>query len=316
MKSAITGVLLTLSAFLLAGCERPVPTPSSPQDTPPLAVVDGRPVTAEHLAAEIERLSQGGRAPDPKQVLDELVDRERLVARALRLDLDQDPEVRRAYQSVLIARLKERELQPRLLALEMTPHGSDKASTPENSRRDASQQARLALLRLELPNSASSARIESAKARMEKARAAASLLPAGTVGFGTLAAEYSDDPNTRLRGGDLGWLATDPSRYHLDPAALEAGFSLQSPGDISPVIRGRDALYLVRLIERRALPPSEQGFSAEVARHRDYLDRRKSVEQGFLIETRRLIPTEVNQSAVEDFMARQPTTVVSSPPRL
>src|SRR5262245_7373836 len=151
-----------------------------------------------------------------------------------------------------MSRLKSLVLEPKLGSLKITDQDlqriQDKDANPKKPRLS---QVRLAMLRLGVNAKATPARIKETEARLEEARAKASRLPPDTLGFGPLAIDYSDDDPTRYRGGDLGWLETDPARYHLDQAMLAAGFALADPGEISPIIRGADALYLVRSIDQR-----------------------------------------------------------------
>lgn len=181
----------------------------------------------------------------------------------------------------------------------------------------ARETVRLAVLRLGLNPKAGAEKQRQVAARLEEARARTATLPAGTLGFGELALDYSDDPATRLRGGDLGWLEPDPSRYHLDPEVLAAGFALQTPGDLSPVVRGQDGFYVVRLIGRNREPAAMAANSATdeaLARHREHLERRQAVEAAFLDEIRRATPVTVDTNRVARLLAAVPVAAPARSP--
>ncbi len=306
LPSGSAWLVVFTSLALLVGCQRNS-QPAQSLDAG-IATVDGRPVPVWKLEAELERTTRHGHPPDPRQAVASLIDREQLVARALRLGLDREPEVHRAWEMALIAKLKERELEPALQAVSRLEADSRSATPTPERQLEEPEQIRLAMLRLEANPKASPAKHQTIQRRLEEARTRATTLPADTVGFGALAFEYSDDDSTRSRGGDLGWLETDPSKYHLDPQVLTAGLALRIPGEISPVVRGHDAFYLVRLLARKPADtrPATAADAALVA-HRQQLERRKVIEQSFVEETRRTIPVTVNTTLVEEWIAQRQT---------
>lgn len=324
MHPRIVHLALALSLALLAaaltGCHQPASVELASEAAPDpdrLATVDGVALRTADLERELARLraAHPGREPEVDRVLADLVERQRLVARARRLGLDQDPEVQRAMQGVLIAKLKERELEPRWQATtESLPKTNERSASSPGAMTTSSAprpQARLAMLRVEMNPKSSEARLREATLRLENARTAALRLPASQLGFGALAAEYSDDDGTRYQGGDLGWLDEDPAKYHFDAAALAAGFALASVGEVSPVVRGRDGLYLVRLLGRRATPEPPPSQREERVRYQRHREHRQAVEEAFAAETRALIPVQVNTSAVDHFKDRHPPAVES-----
>ena len=64
--------------------------------------------------------------------------------------------------------------------------------------------------------------------------------------FSELASLYSDDTNSALNGGELGFM----KRGTLVPEFEEAAYSL-SPGDISDIVRTEFGYHIIKLIERR-----------------------------------------------------------------
>ena len=312
MKTAPFWTVVAVALVIGAGCERTPPDAHAPTATPPdtVALVDGKRISSQQLQGELARAARGGRVADPNQVLEELIQREQLVARARRLGLDQDPEVQRALDAVLVAKLKERVLEPALRA------GTNAAATiisptPPSPPATPAPQIRLAILRLDATPKTSAEKRARLEARLQEARSRVAALSADTVGFGPLAMEYSDDTASRIHGGDLGWLEADPTKYNLDPEVLKAGFALQNPGDTSAIVPGRDGLYLVRLVGRRtsaeaaaASRPRGGGASEEaLLAHRQHLETRKRIESAFLEETRRSIPVILHEDTIARVLA-------------
>jgi hypothetical protein len=279
---------IILAVLLAAGCEQ---RRGTAQNSDAVATVDGRPI----LRKDFERaLAQSGKT-DPQTVLEELVQRQKLLAQARRTGLAQEPDVQRAIENILIARLKDRELEPRLKSARVA---NESLAQPFESEKPAAQ-VRLAMLRLQVHTKGSAAKFAETEARLNVARAKAPGIPIAD-GFGTLGVENSDDDATRLRGGDIGWFEESTEKYNIDAEVLKAGFALKTPGEVSPVIHGMDGLYIVRLLGRRQTQPNTATAQRNVARHRQQLETRKRIEQDFLEEIRRLIPSTINRNALKE----------------
>lgn len=106
---------------------------------------------------------------------------------------------------------------------------------------------------------------------MARADEALAKLAAGEA-FAAVAAAYSDDAGSRDSAGDLGFV----SRGVLEPALDQALFTLK-PGDVSRPVVGADGVYLLKLLEVRAVavPPLAQARAGIVAA----LSRDKAREQ-------------------------------------
>jgi len=287
---------------LLAGCGPSVVS----HDAQLLASVGETAIRVADLQAELERRAARGQRPAARQVLEELIRQEALVARARQLGLEGDPDVIRAHKNQLIVELKKRELEPALQAVEAFSNPDFPASR-QNEPPARMPQIRLAILRQEVHAKTPESKRRQLEARLEAARSQAAELPAGERGFGSLAIEFSDDQATRYQGGDLGWLAEDASRLNLDAAVFAAAARLQAAGEISPVIRGRDGLYVARLLGRRAADPVSNKTAAAVAQHRRWIEERKRIEADFEQKARAGVPIvvkEENFNQLRDFAAR------------
>ncbi len=68
----------------------------------------------------------------------------------------------------------------------------------------------------------------------------------GEKTFNTLAVLYSEDPQSAVRGGELGYIP----RNQLDPAFAEAAFNLK-PGRISKIVESELGFHIIQLIDRQ-----------------------------------------------------------------
>jgi peptidyl-prolyl cis-trans isomerase C len=70
----------------------------------------------------------------------------------------------------------------------------------------------------------------------------------GGEDFAKLAAENSDDPGSKVRGGDLSWMA----RGQTVPPFDQAAFALTKPNDLSGVVESQFGFHIIQLVEREA----------------------------------------------------------------
>ena len=70
----------------------------------------------------------------------------------------------------------------------------------------------------------------------------------GGADFAKLAAENSDDPGSKARGGDLSWF----SRGQMVPPFDKAVFALAKPNDLSGVVETQFGYHIIQLLEKEA----------------------------------------------------------------
>jgi len=241
------GVLLVAAACVwlpVAGC-----TQASSDESPVLAIVNGKPITQSEFDvrwAELPEARQAGyqREGGKKKFLDDLIARELLLQEARRLGLDQTMDVREKTQ-----RFQEQ------LALDAL------------MREIANSRVQITQEELEAYYLAHS----SAVLATEHIRAAQIIVPTAVqalevkkqleegADFAKLAQKVSIDQATKFRGGDLG-----PYRKGAAPPEIEAAILTQTPGTVSEPIKVEAGFALVKVISRDPL----DAWSAHVARER------------------------------------------------
>ncbi len=285
---------LLLGFLALAGCTRQSP-PANVADV--LATVGPRTIRRADFEAEVARRAALGQPiPSKEALMEEMVARESFLARALELGLADQPEVRRRYENILLAELKERELNPRLAEAKISPETLRAADSGD--LRPSPAQVRLAALRISVNARTSPEKRVRFAERLSEARQKALQLPAGELGFGPLAVDYSDDQSTRYRGGDLGWFDLGRTNYSLPPELLAAGQNLVRPGSISEVFPTEHGLFLVRLMERRE-GGQRSAAGSDPYLHQKLLAReRKQIEANFAAEARAHARVQINSQAL------------------
>lgn len=223
-----------------------------------IARVDDEYISSAAFVDEMRR--RGGLRPGQFQdlaqkraLLDELLFRRAVVKAARAAGIDRDPELVRAAEQVLVNRY----LRQNLDQLQREVVISD-AEVRAHYEADAARYAvparrRLAVIRIEVPSSESGLDWGAAEAEAGKVLTLARALPQSVPHFGALAQEYSSEGDSRWRGGVIGWLAESvdvENRPGLDPEALRTGLAISEAGDMAGPVRGADAVWLVRLVDR------------------------------------------------------------------
>jgi peptidyl-prolyl cis-trans isomerase C len=314
---------LTAVAGVLTQCKKAPVGTATPAPEPALAVVAGRTITATDLREEAEwRKANHQAVPAAEVLLDEMVRRLAIVERARAAGLEKEADTRRRIESVLIARLRERELEDAVAKVGVTDEevrASYEARKEEFSRKELH---RFSLLFQAVPAQSSEARKAEARQRLEAGLAAAAANPAlggrgpAASGFGTVATEYSDDQSSRYRGGDIGWIETGAAESRWPAAVLKAGRALQVNAR-SGIIEDATGLYVIMKTDAR--PGGARPFEEIAGRLEKglLLEKRRALEERFVADA--LAAAQVTQNpeaarAVTLPVTEAPAPLPSAPP--
>ncbi len=292
-RSGLLGVCLLAAMGLSSSCSKK-PAASAPDV---LAKVGAQEIRAEDLLKEAERRRQGHRpVPDKATLLQEMVDHEALVQRAHRAGLDEDPQIKREVSNLLIGKLLERELTPRLAAVQVNVEEIQAEYQRNLDKYKHPAKVRLALLHLPADAKMSEARRAELRQRMQEARGKAIATPAAG-GFGPLAIEYSEDQASRYRGGDLGWMDAGNFSYRWPRSVLTSAYALDQ-GKVSDVIEAEGGFYLAMKTDARAgaIAPLTQVEAA--LRQSLMVKKRHDLEETFRNEVARLAAPIINAEAL------------------
>lgn len=270
-----------------------------------IARVGDRFITQSTFEDEMRRRSGGrpGQFQSLEQreaLLDELVFQRAMVNRAEALELDQDPAVERSLNQIVINRLIQSELRPRQERSAVDPAAIEAYFNEHADEFSIPARRRVAMVQFELGAGASPQTRQDAFDRAHQAREQALQADESTRDFGGVARDFSDHQSSRYRGGVLGWISEgDIARYSHPAPVLEAANAMTQAGEISGVIEGEDALYLVRLVDyqprrTRTLEELSDGISQRLLR-----DRFNEVEQAFRAEILAASDVEVKTRLLE-----------------
>jgi parvulin-like peptidyl-prolyl isomerase len=286
-----------------------------------VATVDGEPITRREIVEEMarrDRLSPGMFAePGAKlELLEERIRFETLVARARAAGYSEDPELREEWKRLLVRRYESEHLDVPIAALRVSDEEVARYYDAHRADYTRPERRRVAVIFIELPPRATAEQVRAKAARAEVALAEAegerSTGEGAAQGFGVLAKRYSNDRATRYRGGDVGWLARGQDSYRWEPAVVDAMFALETPGDLSSVVRGERGFYLVKLIELEAARPQPLE-RVEPTIRRALLDaKRRKLGDAFYAELAEQTRIEIDLDALRAVPAPKGVTTAES----
>lgn len=309
-------LVLCAAACVLGQCKKAENTATTQGA---LAVVAGRSVTEQDLIQEAEwRRANHQEVPAAPQLLKELVDRLALAERAKRTGLADDPDTLRRIQSLLIVRLREKELETQLSKVSISEEDLAKAYQAKRAEFARKGLDRFSILFQAVDSKASESRHAEARKRLEEGIALADANPSpggrgpAASGFGTTAVQYSEDQASRYRGGDIGWIESDAKDTRWPAKLLEAGRALEK-GKRSGIIDTPEGFYVIMKTDSR--PGGERPLEevAEGLRQQLLRDRKQAIEQAFMADALKLSNAEIYPGAADRVKLPNPSTAKPNP---
>jgi peptidyl-prolyl cis-trans isomerase SurA len=141
-------------------------------------------------------------------------------------------------EQIVLSRLREREVDDRV---QVSDTEIDLFLAEVQAKPDQRVEYQISHILVRVPEQASPERIETARARAQKALDAAR----GGADFASLAASYSDAPDA-LQGGALGWRSHDRL-----PELFSGALAAMQPGAVSEILRSPAGFHILKLSERR-----------------------------------------------------------------
>lgn len=303
-RSVLLGVALGVAVgWLAAGAwqKRDVaPIPSAW-----LARVGNAYITEAMFIDEMQR--RGGKSPGQYQdmvqkraLLDDMVLRRALVNAATQDKLAEQPAIAHLIEQTLANQYLQktlREAQKKIVVTEAEVRADYEAHAADYV---VPARRRVAMIQISVPAGATEEIWANALDRGAEALAKARKLGPSVTNFGVVAREYSEDQTSRYRGGMIGWISEGKiDRYRHDPVVLNAALELKAAGEFSGVLRGKDAVYVARVVEIE--PQRERQFDqlATGIHQRLLQERLKQAEVAFRDNLLKRSAIEVREAGLE-----------------
>jgi peptidyl-prolyl cis-trans isomerase C len=226
-----------------------------------------------------------------KEFLDNLIRFEVMAKEAQKRGYDKDPEVIRVMKQQMISKFLQKDFESKLKVEDVPDADVEKYYNGHPDEFNQKDQVRVSQILVK----------DKAKADKVLAEVKASpKLPAGTdqqKPFRDLVTKYSEDEDSKARGGDL--LFLDKDSIQVPKPVVEAAFALKEVGDVSAPIKTEKGFHILKLTQKRP------GFSrpiAEVKRQiqqRLFRDIRTKALDDFYAEMKKKTKVEVFEANLE-----------------
>ncbi|HJX53411.1 MAG TPA: peptidyl-prolyl cis-trans isomerase, partial [Polyangia bacterium] len=238
--------LLCLAALAVGAC-KPSPGPggkAAARSGPALARVDDTEITASDLQDVLARyahtpfvLARYSTPEKKKELLDGLVRYELMAREALRRGYDRDPDVQRLAKKQMVAQFEKREINDKLRAEDVVPAEVEKYYREHQPEFVRPEEVRVSQILVHDENTA------------RRIAAAAKAGRNDAKSFRDLVERYSEDPDSKLRAGDLTFFDRKTTR---EPKPLvEAAFAMTQVNDVVGPIASDKGFHILKLTDRR-----------------------------------------------------------------
>ena len=298
----VLGVLL-----FAAGCREQKKSESSTQE---IARVGAVSISRDDYEALLNLRAHGDTnrfaRPDAKEaLLDELVRREAILARAKAAGFDERPDVKESVKRLIVAKFEAE--QRKAEANDAPPSEQEIATYYQDHTNQFAVPARVhgAIIFLKISPLADAPRraeaMEKAQTLLARAKAAS------PQEFAQLVAENSEDVATRYQGGDVGWFALGTKGSSLDPEVAEALFALKQEGEVAPLVTTKKGIYIVRLIGSTPAGTRPLKEVADLIAYTITKEKQSRHEQEFYAAMKTGLDIQINRPLLES-LRPQPAT--------
>ncbi len=280
-----------------AGAGPAAPTQSAEELKAPLARIDDVIITLGDFQDRINRQSPYIRArytslEQKKEFLDSLIRFEVLAKEAFKRGLDRDPEVVRTMKQVMIQKLMRDEFDAKITAESIADPDMKAYYDANVAEYVKAEEVRVSAIIIK--NRAQAMRV-AAEARGEAGKT--------NKGFRDLVNRYSQDEDSKLRGGDLRYFSAGSASSAGDAAkelpapVIKAAFALINTGDVSPAVdAGNGTWYVLKQTGRRKATTKGFEDAKPTIRNKLFRDKRMSAQKDFVDRLKTGAKIEINDA--------------------
>jgi hypothetical protein len=210
-------------------------------------------VTKQELLEAIEEKKkyQNSSSINQKKILTELVKRKALLNEAKRLNLTEEPDIKRKIENLLISKVKNKNLvfTNKDLNISEKEIKNYYEENQENFKTPERNYFAILFFRKNIFDKNRKNYV------IDKFKDIQNLhknnkLPNVKKGFGRYSITHSEHQATRYRGGIIGWFSENDKSV-FENELLDKGFDLYNIGDISDLVETEEGYYLIRLLDRK-----------------------------------------------------------------
>jgi peptidyl-prolyl cis-trans isomerase C len=222
-----------------------------------------------------------------KEFLESQIKFEVMAKEAQRRGYDKDPEVVRVMKQQMISKFLQKDFESKLRVEDVPDADVEKYYSTHTDEFNQKDQVRVSQI------------LVKDKAKADKVAAELRALPKVPAGgdqkpFRDLVTKYSEDEDSKVRGGDLMFMDKDSPQF--PKPVIEAAFALKEVGDVSAPVKTERGYHILKLMQKR---PGFNRPLAEVKRQiqqRLFRDIRTKALDDFQAEMRKKTTVEVYEA--------------------
>ncbi len=287
--------VVVLTAFSVVACKKKTvkgsgsaATSGAPGDSLPVARIDDIVITVGDVQERINKQAPFTRGrytsiEKKKELLDSLIRVEVMAKEAEKRGYDQDPEVVRVRKQQMISKFLQKDFESKLKVEDVPDVDVEKYYKEHPEEYNRADEVRVSQIVLK----------DKAKADKVAAEARAADRADGKV-FTELVKKYSEDEDSKPRGGDL--TSFDKATTTLPRPVVDAAFAMKEIGEVSAPVKSDKGYHVLRLTQKRP------GFSrpmAEVKRQiqqRLFRDMRTKALDTFVADLRKKYSVKIDDA--------------------
>lgn len=250
MRQALYAIIMMAVVFSFIACDGMGGSDAVAPEGDKIASVDGRPVTDQQVLQMVQavrdprQLYRFTTDEGKKDLVDKLIDMELVYKAAKSENLQNDPEVKKMLDGYAKQLLFVFYLQKHMeeMSGEIDEAAAKKyyGENPDEFQQGEQVKARHILIKVD--ENADASTVATAKKKIDALAAKIK----GGADFAKLAQENSDDPGSKIKGGDLGLFG----RGRMVPAFDETAFGM-AVGEVSAPVRSKFGFHLIKVEERK-----------------------------------------------------------------
>ncbi len=290
--------------FALTGCREHNQSPAPPQE---IARVGDVSISQDAFQALLNRRARGASnrfatLTAKEALLDELIRREAVFAKAKAAGFDQRPDIQESVRRLIASKFQEEQMKPQSTAEPAVSQQEIEQYYQQHSDKYAAPaKARGAIIFLKISPLAGAEKREQLMARAQLLLAEAKAAAPGD--FARLVEANSEDQATRYRAGDIGWVSRETKGWELDPAVIESLFTLQKPGDFAPMVPAKRGVYVVKLLDAQPAGPRPLKEVKDAIAYTLRKQKQEQREEDFFAAMKAGLDIRINRPLLESILA-------------
>lgn len=244
------------------------------------------------------------------KMLDEIIMLELYKQAAIKNKMDKDPSTELAMSRILSSRYQAEVLAKNANLIKVSDEEVQARYEKNKQKYAAPARRRGAVISVRLSADADVAEHKKAKSSLSIAREKSLALSDAQKFFGDLAASHSDDVVSKSRRGDIGWVVEGASINRYESVVINTLFSLDEVGEVSSVIKGERAYYLIKLVDSTPAKAKELKQVERVIRKDLLSEKNQSAELQITNDLSAQFGVSIDESAFNNFIANLNTKSV------